>query len=663
MQQKEINARDLLKLYSEDVLTHLVGLGIPPESAVRIKMDDGVHDTTGWRIIYSSFCWNFQRVFEKTPLTIKNLLTGRVTCDSHLDLMNHGYWETYESYGMPRKLLEYLDRLTAKSTSALRNYIVDEMQQYVVSLSMDDYVELVEHPLVKKELEEVDYSRAGVSRCHDRIAKILLTEPEVSKNKLVQFVRSRFINIQQVIQCIGPKGFQTRIDSRYYDIPILNSFLTGLNTIYEAAIESGSATKAIIYSKDYVEKGEYFQRKMQLGAMPILALEPGDCGTLKRMELVLTEDLVHAFEGKEITDEAGNQRFIWVGQKDLIGQTVQMRSVLHCKSFKDQHVCERCFGYMSHSIVDGSNLGLVSISELCRDASQSLLSVKHNDFTTLFMQVTLGDIETLYLACDGENPSDLRLQELSGVTNLRLAVDARYMYNLTDAMVIDDVERLTLTNTTSIHSAELWFTDAEGFDQVVQLQLAQGSRMASFSLDMLRYVRQHRWTVMGGNRYVFDLSKWETDKIMFSLPMQSANMLEYIKRLEVFIRSSGKTKTRQQKVDTHRLVDAENIEHGLLTFNNMVSSMLSVNIAHQEIAIASMSARSEKDCRFPDSPAEGVLLPYETLIRERSISGIYSYEHHEWTYGRIGTYMNRNRLYHPMDAIFMELEHGETTPT
>jgi len=44
---------------------------------------------------------------------------------------------------------------------------------------------------------------------------------------------------------------------------------------------------------------------------------------------------------------------------------------------------------MSNSIVDGSNLGLVSISELCRDASQALLSVKHNDFTRIFLDILL----------------------------------------------------------------------------------------------------------------------------------------------------------------------------------------------------------------------------------------------------------------------------------
>lgn len=205
MPVETVNARDLLKVYPEDIKDHLQGLGIAPEQRVSIVMDDGVHDTTGWRIIYSTFCWNFQRIFEKTPLTIKNLLTGRVTCESHLDLMNEGYWLTYELYGFHRPHLEYLDQIAAKSTSVLRNYIVEELQEYVVNLSMDDYVELVEFPAVKEELAKLELSRDSVNRCHERIAKILLTSKEVAKNKLVQFVRSKFINMQQVLQCIGPR--------------------------------------------------------------------------------------------------------------------------------------------------------------------------------------------------------------------------------------------------------------------------------------------------------------------------------------------------------------------------------------------------------------------------------------------------------------------------
>ena len=106
----------------------------------------------------------------------------------------------------------------------------------------------------------------------------------------------------------------------------------------------------------------------------------------------------------------------------------------------------------------------------------------------------------------------------------------------------------------------------------------------------------------------------------------------------------------------------DELEEGLLAFNQLVSSMLSINAAHLEIAISSMTAISEDDCRFPPSPAEGVILPYETLIQNRSVSGVYAYEHHERVYGKIRTYLNRNRAFHPMDAIFGTYEYGEEVP-
>lgn len=656
-----IKGRAVLGMRPERVNEWLIGQGLGEADKLLLELDDGQHECSVQRLVYSSFCWNFQRLFDKSPLEKRHVLLepARITSNSHLRVMEHCYWDTFDIYleaGLDPDL-EYLDMIGCKSANAIYNYAVSELQEWVETLSLDDYVEVVESPGIKAELEKVEPNRRSVAQCHDTIGRLLMTSDDLERNTLASFIRSKFVSLGQVMQCIGPKGYPTEISSGYFKHPILNSFLTGLNTLYENVAESRSATKAMYYSKDHVEKGEYFQRKMQLGTFPVARLFKGDCGSTKYLQITMREDLLYAFAGKYMLTKEGKLKAIWKHSRELIGETILLRSSIHCQRFHEHGVCQTCFGYLGHSVVRGSNLGHVSASELCKDASQALLAVKHSDATIDIADISLGDLEQLYLTPTAdEDASDLRLIYNPGLKNLRLAVEERYVRNLHDIRVVDDLSKLTLSNTTSIYSMQLWFVDEDGFDQVVRLTVANGSRMASLTMQALEYIRKANWTVHEG-MYVVDMKDWEYDDALLSLPVQHANMLEFINDVETFIRSSGKGSGEGSR---DRLVNYDDLGEGLMLFNAMVSSKLSQNIAHQEIVISCMTARSTTDSRFPRMPSEGVIQPYEELIRDRSLSGTLSYEHLERIYGNPRTYLNTTRCYHPMDALHANLPEGVT---
>lgn len=646
-----INGRDLLAIRPEEVEAWLVARGIGHFDAFKLVLDDGPHETTVQRVVYSTFCWVFQRLFSRTPLEKRHLLTERVTSSSHITLLEHGYWDTFDEYDHELDL-EYLDLLAYKSANAIHNYGVDELQEFVETLSMDDYVDLVESPGIKAALEAVEPNRRSISDCHDKISRLIMNTPELAKNTLAEFARSKFISMGQVLQCIGPKGYQTEINSLYFRYPVLNSFLTGLNTLYESAVESRSASKAMYYSKDHVEKGEYFQRKMQLGAFPVARLFKGDCGTRDYLKITLTEDLLPTFAGKYMLQPDKTLKPIFEKDRHLVGQTVLLRSSLYCKRFHEHGVCHTCFGYLGYSIVRGSNLGHVSSSELCKDASQALLGVKHSDLTLDAAEVALGALEQQYLVPSVDSEAEIRLIFNPELTKLRLAVEERYVRNLNDIKVVEDLSLLTASNTSSIYSLQLWFVDEDGFDQAVRLTVADGSRLASFTMAALDYIRKTGWTISNDGLYVIDMAGWEYDNSLLSLPVQHANMIEYINDVETYVRSSGRGSGDDAR---DRLANYESIDQGLMLFNELVSSKLSINIAHQEIVVAAMTAVSPTDFRLPRSPAEGVIMPYEELQRGRSLAGAIAYEHLERIYGQPSTYMNQNRCYHPMDALVVKL--------
>jgi hypothetical protein len=651
-----VRGRDALLHRPEQIEAWLVGLGFGRFDEIDLELDDGIHQSTVQRLVYSTFCWNFQRLYVNAPLAKRHLLTGRVTSNSHIRLMDHSYWDTFDVYDCELDL-EFLDLVAYKSSNAIYNYGVTHLQAFVETLSMDDYVDLVESPGIKAALAAVEPNRKSIAECHRTISNLLMTAPDLAKNTLAEFCRSKFISMGQVLQCIGPKGYPTEIDSTYYDFPILNSFLTGLNTLPESAAESRSATKAMYYSKDHVEKGEYFQRKMQLGTFPVARLFKGDCGTTKHLIVTIREDLLYALAGKYMLQPDGSYKAIWKHDTHLIGQTVQLRSSMHCQRWHEHGVCHTCFGYLGHSVVAGSNLGHVCSSELCKDASQALLAVKHSDSTSEIADITLGDLEALYLAPAPGTEADLRLLELGNLKNLRLAIEERYVRNINDINVIDDLSKLTISNTSSIYSMQLWFEDEDGFEQAVRLVVANGSRLASLTIQALAYIRKKGWTISEDGTYVVNMADWDYDDSILALPVQHANMLEYISEVEVFIRSSG---SGEGEGSRDRLINYENIADGLMLFNDLVSSKLAMNLAHQEIVVGCMTARSATDARFPTSPAEGVIMPYEDLMRKRSLSGALAYEHLERIYGVPDTYLNQHRCYHPMDALIADIPEGMT---
>lgn len=651
-----VKGRDLLRMRPEHVEEWFLSQGVDRFDKVQIELDDGIHDSSVQRIVFSTFCWNFQRLYDQSPLAKRHLLTGRVTCTANVDLLSESYWDTFDAYNNELDL-EYLDLIAYKSANAMGNYCKDELQEFVETLSLDDYVEVVESPGIKQALEGVEPNRRSIVECHDKISKLLLTAPDLAKATLAEFCRSKFISMGQVLQCIAPKGYPTEIDSRYFRYPILNSFLTGLNTLYESAAESRSATKALKYSQDYVEKGEYFQRKMQVGVFPIARLFKGDCGTRNHLEIEMREDLLHSFAGSYMLQENGTYKPIWKTDKHLVGKYIKLRSPIHCERFHEHGVCHMCFGYLGYSIVSGSNLGHISSSELCKDASQSLLGVKHSDATIDIADISLGDQEQQYLVATTDGEGDLRLVHNQNLKNLRLAVEERYVRNLTDIKAVDDLSKLTISNTSSIYSMQLWFDDEDGFEQVARLTVANGARMAFFTMEALDYIRRVGWSVSDNGMYVIDMGKWEYDNSLLSLPIQHANMLTYINDVEVFSRSSGKGDGEQAK---DRLVNYDSLADGLMAFNKLVSSKLSVNIAHQAIVISAMTARATNDARLPMSPSKGVIMPYEDLIRMRSLAGTLAYEHLERIYGVPSTYINQKRCYHPMDALMAHLPEGVT---
>lgn len=658
-----INARDLLTMTKEEGLAFLHDGPDGKPRDIILKFDDGEMVTNTRRTAYSQLCWDFHRRYELTPLFSSHHLQPkqRITSTSHIDVMSPIYWDCADIYGDDVDL-EDLDRLSYQLTNYIYNDAVLRLSEYCETLSFDDYIAVVESPKIKEALANIRPNRESLGRCLDTIRNQLLAAPDLAKNPLAEFCRSEFISMGQVLQCVGPVGYKTEIDSNFFSKPILRGYVQGIYEIADSAAESRGASKALYYSKDHVEKGEYFNRKMQLGCSVIRHLFKGDCGTDRFLTMKVDSEDLFSIDGKymKVPGKTGLHRIDskkdrnWI-LKEL--KTIEIRSGIHCNMLGHAGVCQTCFGELGRSIVRGSNLGHVSSSVLCHDASQSVLSVKHDDSTNEFDKVVLGEVEEQYLEVSTDDASEVRVMRPTTGTNYRLAIEERYLKNIRDVTVAKDIDDLVPSNTTAIHDMELWFVDEDGFDQVVCLTAANGARLASFTKDMLRYVRDNPWVPTEDGRYVFDLKDWTFELPMFVLPIKHANMIEFIVDIETFVRSSGQKEAGDKNRD--RLINYDNLDEGLLAFRKLVATKLKINLGHLEVIIASTTAIAHNDYRLPQRASDGVVVSYEELIRGRSLSGALAYEHLERIYGVPETYLVKHRMSHPMDDIMANVSEAD----
>ena len=93
-------------------------------------------------------------------------------------------------------------------------------------------------------------------------------------------VKSGLVPDDQTAQSLIARGYLTDIDSTIFKKPIV-SFLDGLISLEDKAMESRSAAKALIFSGTNTADSEYFSRELQLLVSTLCRLHEGDCGSTK----------------------------------------------------------------------------------------------------------------------------------------------------------------------------------------------------------------------------------------------------------------------------------------------------------------------------------------------------------------------------------------------
>lgn len=626
---QKLNVRELLHIAPQELLGTL-------PSKLTVVFDDGKEiETTSKKVTYSSYFWDIHRAYPKTPVLsthfVESVLKGKpLTSSTHIELLTAIYRDVVKVYELdtPQKT-EHLLAMVYTVTNRVHNEVAKMAETHVTSIDVLDFIQVVEHPIIKSAIDNCEPNHEAIVRTGEIVRSTMDTDPTLAANSLVRAVKSKMVNEGQVSQCVGVRGFPTEVDGSILKVPILTNYTRGMKTLYNFVAESRSAAKALYFSEAPLQDAEYFARRLQLLSMTVERIAYVDCGSTQYLQwrvnppvkdekgkVTYAGDLKFMI-GKYYLDEASNTlKMIEGNEEHLFNQSIRIRSVLHCKHSDPHSVCKVCFGGLSSNVSRFANLGHLCSATMTQQTSQSVLSTKHLDASSVSANITLTDLTARYLATNRQKNAYLVRKELRE-RDVRLVVSSDEAIGLTTILSVDNVDDISPIRVSSIECIEIRVRN-KGEEQSIPIFVNQGNRRAVLTSEFLRYLKVHRWETDSSNNFVFDLKDWDFSLPVMKLPDMEYSYSDHSHQIAKVIESSMKNIT--DRSNPHSPVST------LQELFTLVNTKLNVNIAALEVIIYAIMVPNKGNydmARHYPNPVLGIA---EQVIKNRSLSNVYAYE-------------------------------------
>jgi len=645
-----LHARELAAMTDEQ--RWALDVGQPPQAPMEVMFDDGVLLTTIRKSIYSSYMWDSYIHYPNGPaLQRHHIGNARLGMDTHLELMNRVLWDTFDAYRGVLDL-ELMCRQIYQAINRLYNVLTYNLEEYITSISILDFIGVSEHPKIKEIVANTEPTSFSVENyCYPKAKDVILNDSSLNDNAVAIVARNGLVSMGQVLQTCVVRGAVADIDERIFRHPIMSNFTSGLDQFHDSLTESRSAAKALSFTQEPLQEVEYFNRKMQLMAGVVMRLHRGDCGSKHYIRWHVHSGDLAKLAGHYYEGEDGTLHVISTSDKHLIGKTIMKRSTLLCVHPDPQGVCAACMGQLSLSVPLGDNPGHFSATAMGEQAAQRVLSTKHLDGNSSATGKELTSYEQKFLRTE-EDTNILKVsRDLMGKKVL-LTLNGKEAEQLSDVTYVERVTDLQTGQITSL--TEVLFTTLHdnGNNERSNITVNVGSRHPSLTHEALAYVKEKSWSLDANGNVVIDLTDWNNDHPLFELPLRHVNMLDSMKSIERFMRASASS---SDSGSGPTLRDYNTMEEALRAFYELVTSMLSVNMAHLEILLKSLTIRSEehRDYRLPRVGNAFVVGAFDTIIENRSLSAAMAYEKHRQVLTSTTTLLNKHRPDHPLDALMV----------
>lgn len=625
----KILARDLLKVNPANLLSLL------PDKFVLV-FDDGEIKTTRRRTHVSSYFWEFHKVFPRTKLNknhhVQVILKGKpYHSNTHTELLEAICRSVYEEY---EDVEEEINSLTSKLAFRVTNNMMDEMAPHLApfpqTLDLLDAIAISRHPRIIAAIEEAQPTGSGVDSIYKVARDVIENDPDLAENSLVLAYRSNTVNKIQVLQSISVRGTPTEANGKLFDIPIMSGYLEGLTKIYDFASDSRSAPKALSSTEKPLQDSSYLDRRLQFLTTVVRKIKGKDCGG-EFVDFLIDKEVrdesnrivypggISSMAGKYVEDPETKKLVELIGNEThLNGRYVRMRSVLKCRNIDPHTVCKTCFGGLWRNYYNHQNIGHLCVVTMMKKIIQNTLSTKHLVASGEGAPIRLNSASGKFFLLQ-RNKTLFYLQPVLKKMSLKIIFNRDEAINLIDVVKMEHIENLRINDTTKITSVKMCYRE-KGKDLSDIVKVEQSGREAFLTLPMIKYVRDHSWTVDGNNNFSIDMKDWDFDIPVMAIPQMEISYSQHGAEVGKMIESNMNSIDERQRPDSPLAT--------LQELSSLVISKLDIPLSCLEVIIYASMIPSRNNHSMARGWDNSVLGIARNTIYSRSLSCAYAFQGH-----------------------------------
>lgn len=600
------------------------------QKPIIVECDNGEVETIREEIILSWFLWEFHRTYPSIPHKKEHVMANiTITPNTHAVYLSvvqkDAYLATRTHEYAP---IEPYAMLSYKIYNNLYNFMSGELLPYSTSISILDYVEVLEHPEIAKVNEDIrnadKVTSKDIQQAYRVIRRVLETDTTLTHNALATAFKHGIVSIGQILQDLGPRGFVSDIDSYIFPKAIRTSFAYGLNDIADYIAESRTGTMSDLMTGDPMREAEYLNRLLQLSGSRVADIIREDCGTTTLTPWVIdSEAKLGDFEGiYYLNEETGLQEPIDPKiHKHLVGKEIQVRLIFNCITPHRDGVCAKCYGDLSYNLSDTDNIGHIAAIEFQSGQSQQILGFKHSTESVTEYGIYVDEVgEEFFEIC--YESSNIYLRPEIDTNDLILRVDSKSFRGLTTLTNLGLWDRISPMRMSRISEVEITYKG-----ETKMATIAETNNHVYFPMEALTFLANipHELDVQG--IYTFKMNGWNHDSPIFSIPRIKFNVLEYASKLSTFIKGT----VSKNKNNVKTINDFDNPIDALRAFHDMVDEQLRVSMCHLQVLILSACCEDPEngDYRLPLDKSKGVLTSHSKIMDNGALSLALGYQTQE----------------------------------
>lgn len=628
---------------------------------------DGEQVVTFKEAIYNRYFWEFHNRNPGAPILRKHCVTEvlkgeRAGMNTHLSLINNILWDVYDACRTtmsPEQSLDYryeLAELAYAVTNQLYNDTSVKLEEYVTTLDILDFLEVFDSEPVQSAYERAEPTEEWIADIYSVIDRFLIGDKSIRHNTLSKLYRSSLVSGNQLLQCVGPRGFVNDLDGMRFPNPVMRGYFQGIRSIHDYIVETRTAAMSLNSSKGPLQETEYFSRKLQIMCQVVERLHHTDCGTTRYLKIQVRGKSEHHrgdlpnLVGVNYLDEDGILKSVKITDKHLIGKTIQTRNVIFCNHPDHRGVCSTCYGQLSEQIPKHSNLGQMNCTHMTEQSASAVLSSKHLAISSTLDTVFLDSVGASYLRVAPDGNSYMLADVIKnnirhGGVKLMIAIEDAS--NLADIKLVDRVTELPITRISEME----FLTIETGNSGPISINVTHQRRQASMTHELLDYILKKGITTDETETYfIIDMAEWNWSKPILSLPLKHFSMSDHAKDIATILESSV-----SEVVERDRFTEASSM---LLELFTLVNEKLNVNMAVLSVTMYAAMIRSAEhfDYALPKPHTESGLGVMKNTILYRSMAAFMAYERHSEAIFAPESYYLTNRTEHIFDVIMMPRE-------